>query len=121
MTYVTFSEEELKKFSETKSSNFENSTDWKINYENITMGKEIGKGSFGVVFRAKWRHIDVAVKKLLATEVSQKQISDFLSEVEVMKKIRPHKNIVQFYGISCSPLNEVCIGKIYLFNLFYYL
>ncbi len=58
------------------------------------MGNEIGKGSFGVVFQAKWRHIYVAVKKLFATEVSQ----EFHHKQKMKNNKKPNQILDQFDG-----------------------
>ena len=35
-----------------------------IRWAEIKPGRELGKGGFGIVYQAKWRHDDVAVKKI---------------------------------------------------------
>jgi len=121
--YVTLSPEDAQTFifagGNSQNSNLKE-VEWKIDYKIIEIKEEIGRGSSGVVFLGKWRLVDVAIKKLLATEITKKQVSSFLQEIEVMKKVKAHKNIVQFYGISCSPLNELCIGKKFLKISFFF-
>lgn len=87
------------------------SPDWKIDYKEIKFSKELGKGAFGIVFKGQWRHTDVAIKKLLTDKLSEKQMEDFSNEAKLIASLRPHKNIVQFYGVTYSPGNEICIGK----------
>lgn len=95
----------------TSNTQRESKLNSQINYNEIEFGKELGRGAFGIVFRAKWRLIDVAVKKLLTNQLTEKQINEFLSEASVMSSIKPHKNIVQLYGISTAPDGPICIGK----------
>lgn len=38
---------------------------WVINYKQLQMEKKIGSGSYGMVYRAKWKGVDVAVKRLI--------------------------------------------------------
>jgi len=84
--------------------------DWDINYEEIDIEKKLGEGAFGEVFKGKWRHIDVAVKKLKA-EPEGKELDDFLVENDTMKHLRPSKHVVTYYGMSSNP---VCIITEYM-------
>lgn len=38
--------------------------EWIIRDDEIELGRCIGSGSFGDVYRAQWKHTDVAVKRL---------------------------------------------------------
>ena len=57
--------------------------------------KVVGRGAFGVVSRAKWRGIDVAVK-LIETESEKKA---FITELKQLSRVN-HVNIVKLYGAS---------------------
>ena len=35
---------------------------WNIAHDEVSMGKELGRGTFGAVFKGLWRDIPVAVK-----------------------------------------------------------
>ena len=48
------------------------------------MQKELGFGSFGVVFKAFWRKSEVAVKKLKANDFNEKKLTDFLTEADLL-------------------------------------
>ena len=61
----------------------------------ILILKIIGRGAFGVVSRARWREIDVAVK-LIETESEKKA---FITELKQLSRVS-HNNIVQLYGAS---------------------
>jgi len=67
------------------------------------LDKEVGRGASGVVSYAIWRMQHCAVKQLLAT-VTEKDIQDFNSEAELLMNLRPHTNVVSFYGICKDPL-----------------
>jgi len=41
-----------------------------IKHEELTLGKELGRGGFGVVYQGTYRHNDVAVKQLLMDKIS---------------------------------------------------
>eukprot|EP00027_Filamoeba_sp_ATCC50430_P003991 CAMPEP_0168564304 /NCGR_PEP_ID=MMETSP0413-20121227/13170_1 /TAXON_ID=136452 /ORGANISM="Filamoeba nolandi, Strain NC-AS-23-1" /LENGTH=949 /DNA_ID=CAMNT_0008595959 /DNA_START=88 /DNA_END=2934 /DNA_ORIENTATION=- len=75
---------------------------WTINYEEIHFHNEIGKGAFGVVYKAVWKGVAVAVKQMLS-ELEGTPIRDFFAEAELMTKLRPHPNITQILGVCESP------------------
>ncbi|PRP78053.1 EF-TU receptor, partial [Planoprotostelium fungivorum] len=51
-----------------------------IDYDDIKGMQMIGSGAFGVVYKAKWRETQVAVKQIRAEYVTQAQVEDFLRE-----------------------------------------
>ncbi|XP_046849915.1 fibroblast growth factor receptor 4-like [Xenia sp. Carnegie-2017] len=78
--------------------------DWDINRENVRLLGTIGEGAFGRVLKAEAyvprlgsMRLTVAVKTLKddATDV---EFADLVSELEVMKKIGRHKNIINLIG-----------------------
>jgi serine/threonine protein kinase len=84
-----------------------------IKYEELANMKVIGKGAFGVVYKAEWRLTTVAVKKLLNEISNEKEMEDFQAEVNLLKNLRPHPNVVTFLGITSSPISivlEFCSG-----------
>ena len=71
-----------------------------IDPTEIDLGKRIGRGSFGEVFKARWRGTDIALKKLPKHMVADpKFLEDFASEILIMSKLR-HPNVLQFLGVS---------------------
>ena len=56
----------------------------------------VGRGAFGVVSRALWRGIQVAVK-LIETESERKA---FITELKQLSRVN-HPNIVKLYG-ACT-------------------
>ena len=42
---------------------------WNITHDEVSMGKELGRGMFGVVFKGLWRDIPVAVKVFKSNEL----------------------------------------------------
>jgi serine/threonine protein kinase len=48
---------------------------------DIILGEEIGHGSYGVVYKGKWRGQQVAVKKLLRGKIKQEILTEFHHEV----------------------------------------
>lgn len=82
------------------------SRDWEITDE-ITVGQELGRGSYGVVCAGEWKGAKVAVKMLhdIFREVGLPAadlatfLKRFAEEWETMKSLR-HPNILQLFGVS---------------------
>ena len=79
--------------------------------------KELGRGSFGIVYLATWRHQKVAVKTMQIQDTDTDQFKDFTNEVTLMKSLRPHNNVVGVLGVSttaplCIVTEYVAKGKI---------
>ncbi|XP_065651336.1 uncharacterized protein LOC136079519 isoform X2 [Hydra vulgaris] len=106
--------------------------EWKISHKYIALEQKIGEGAFGNVFMAKieanafsqtmyanksGRNIlgdsqhgfnksdgtYVAVK-ILKEGATQSELNDFIKEINIMKEIGYHKNIVNMIG--CSKINK---------------
>jgi hypothetical protein len=78
-----------------------------IDYQEITAMRKIDKGSFGVIYEAKWRGTKIAVKKLSTTKMTRAQQADFVKEAMIMQSLR-HPNILQYLGIAVTGKN-ICI------------
>jgi len=85
----------------SKTANKESIEDWEISAPDILCNKKnIGKGSFGTVYRGYW-HGPVAVKTLNVQNPSQEQIQAFRNEVALLRKTR-HVNVLLFMGCVSS-------------------
>ncbi|XP_015199868.1 fibroblast growth factor receptor 3 isoform X2 [Lepisosteus oculatus] len=82
---------------------------WEFPRSRLTLGKPLGEGCFGQVVMAEAIGIDkekpnkpltVAVK-MLKDDASDKDLSDLVSEMEMMKMIGKHKNIINLLG-ACT-------------------
>ncbi|KAL1449672.1 hypothetical protein WDU94_002157 [Cyamophila willieti] len=80
---------------------------WEISRQSVTLGHTLGEGAFGKVVRAEARSIlkpdsvtTVAVKMLREDHLDAEMIA-LVSEVEVMKIIGKHVNIINLLGV-CS-------------------
>nr|XP_033806922.1 fibroblast growth factor receptor 3 isoform X3 [Geotrypetes seraphini] len=82
---------------------------WELPRSRLTMGKPLGEGCFGQVVMAEAigidkekpnRAITVAVK-MLKDDAIEKDLSDLVSEMEMMKMIGKHKNIINLLG-ACT-------------------
>ncbi|XP_065681617.1 mast/stem cell growth factor receptor Kit isoform X2 [Hydra vulgaris] len=113
--------------------------DWEIFPENFVLDKKVGEGAFGTVFIAKINHkiltkrlktyhkysivspdikedyaINVAVK-LLKDSADPSEYNDFCEEINLMKGIGYHKNILNMIG--CSTINKpLCLIVEYMEN-----
>ena len=88
-----------------------------IKYSDIDFGKhrkEIGKGSFGRVVKAKYHQIDVAVKTLHTQKLTGAELLNFKREAAIMQKVGGHKHIARMYGFCTKP--EICIVTEYYAN-----
>ncbi|XP_051955369.1 fibroblast growth factor receptor 4-like isoform X2 [Xyrauchen texanus] len=81
--------------------------DWEFPRENLTLGKPLGEGCFGQVVRAEAYGINkenqdqlttVAVK-MLKDDAAEKDLADLISEMELMKVMDKHKNIINLLGV----------------------
>uniref|UniRef100_A0A8C1UQ88 Fibroblast growth factor receptor n=1 Tax=Cyprinus carpio TaxID=7962 RepID=A0A8C1UQ88_CYPCA len=81
--------------------------DWEFPRENLTLGKPLGEGCFGQVVRAEAYRINkenqdqvttVAVK-MLKDDATDKDLADLISEMELMKVMDKHKNIINLLGV----------------------
>ncbi|KAL2305443.1 hypothetical protein Nmel_007429 [Mimus melanotis] len=82
---------------------------WELTRSRLTLGKPLGEGCFGQVVMAEAIGIDkdkpnkaitVAVK-MLKDDATDKDLSDLVSEMEMMKMIGKHKNIINLLG-ACT-------------------
>lgn len=63
--------------------------------ELILSSETLGSGSFGTVFKGRWRGLNVAVKQFKTRE----EIDSFSVEVKQLSRVK-HPNIVKLYGAS---------------------
>jgi serine/threonine protein kinase len=85
---------------------------WIINFKQLELGKQIGVGSYGVVYRAKWKGVDVAVKKFMKQKLPEKRMLEFRAEVASLSELH-HPNIIMFIGACVKPPN-LCIVTEYM-------
>nr|CDS22461.1 tyrosine protein kinase Lyn [Echinococcus granulosus] len=86
--------------------------DYVIQHKDVKMGKEVGKGNFGVVYLSHIRGMEVAVKRCFNITNDQA----FREVVEMMQKLS-HQRIVHFHGICCdAPDGRVLIITEFMVN-----
>ncbi|XP_078484404.1 fibroblast growth factor receptor isoform X3 [Ciona intestinalis] len=79
---------------------------WELKREDILLHERIDEGFFGQVFRAdlircaggRKEKVDAAVKMLKSTR-TEKDMLDLLTEMDQMKRVGKHKNIVNLLGV----------------------
>ena len=97
---------------EDEKTKKELSVSFKINHKDLTFGRKLGEGGFGVVHQGTWKeYTEVAIKQLFSNNLSNEASEEFDTETQTMAKLR-HKNIVQFIGYCVSP--EYCIVMEYM-------
>ncbi len=70
-------------------------------------GIQIGKGSYGIVYRGKWKGVEVAVKKLVKQKMDERVLLEFRAEMAFLSELH-HPNIVLFIG-ACVKRPNLCI------------
>lgn len=75
-----------------------------IPWEDLVLGERIGLGSYGEVYHADWKGVEVAVKKFLDQDFSGAALAEFKREVRIMRGLR-HPNVVLFMGAVTRPPN----------------
>lgn len=70
---------------------------WIVNYEDIQLGKQIGMGTYGVVYEGKWKGIWVAVKRFVKQKLDERGMLEFRAETAILSQLH-HPNIVLFIG-----------------------
>jgi len=82
-------------------------------FDEIQIEQKIGRGSFGDVYRGRWKNFTVAIKILpIEFQHNQNFIQTFQSETQIMSGLR-HPNCVVMLGASAEPPN-VCIIMEYM-------
>ena len=74
---------------------------WRIEWSSITLGRALGKGSFGEVREGEWLGSKVAVKQLLFVDESQVNDAAYDNEVAAMCELH-HPNLVTFFGSGAN-------------------
>ena len=73
---------------------------FRVPFSEITLGKKLGSGQFGDVYKGTFRvNLDVAIKsfKVLGSNEGEKVLDDFLNEIETQKGLH-HPNLIQLFG-----------------------
>jgi len=80
---------------------------WVIDFNEIALGKQVGLGSYGVVYKGKWKGVEVAAKKFLKQKLDERRMLEFRAEMAFLAELH-HPNIVLFIG-ACVKRPNLCI------------
>lgn len=70
--------------------------EWEIERTSLRLINRLGAGQFGEVWEGLWNNTtSVAVKTL---KIGTMSVEDFLSEAQIMKKLR-HEKLIQLYAV----------------------
>ena len=82
-----------------------------IAFDSIALGRLVGEGAFGKVYKAKWRGTAVAVKTLAVHQLSPEVVRDFRDEIAVLSSLR-HPNILLFMGACTTAPNYAIVTEL---------
>ncbi len=92
---------------------------YEMPYERLRLGRVIGQGAFGLVYMGMAEGINgvvgpttVAIKQLKAN-ADELERREFLAEMEILKQIGRHPNIVALYG-CCTLQHPQCVVMEYV-------
>uniref|UniRef100_A0AAY4BGC7 Fibroblast growth factor receptor n=1 Tax=Denticeps clupeoides TaxID=299321 RepID=A0AAY4BGC7_9TELE len=79
----------------------------KFPLRSLTLGKQLGEGCFGQVVRAESYglnkenpdQVSTVAVKMLKDDATDKDLADLISEMELMKVMDKHKNIINLLGV----------------------
>lgn len=86
---------------------------WEVNMADIGLVRQIGQGSFGVVYEGKWKALKVAVKlfrERVMVHESDALLTAVKEEAALMSNLR-HPNIVLFMCVSTRPPDLAIISE----------
>jgi serine/threonine protein kinase len=83
---------------------------WIINYNEIQIYQQVGTGTYGVVFRGKWKGVDVAVKRIIKQTLDERTMLEFRAEMAFLSELR-HPNIVLFIGVCVQRPNLAIVTE----------
>lgn len=86
--------------------------DWEIDWKDLKFGVLLGEGAFGRVYEGIWQGRLVAIKKILG-ELDDKALREFRREVGILSKLKPHPNLVTYYG-ACTQFPHLYIVTEYI-------
>eukprot|EP01112_Ceratiomyxa_fruticulosa_P016566 TRINITY_DN502_c0_g1_i1.p1 TRINITY_DN502_c0_g1~~TRINITY_DN502_c0_g1_i1.p1 ORF type:complete len:506 (+),score=82.07 TRINITY_DN502_c0_g1_i1:199-1716(+) len=86
--------------------------EWEIPFEELVLESKLGEGTYGIVYKGKWRATTVGIKVLKVEVLEGRQLADFRNEIGILCKLR-HPNIMLFMG-ACTLKPPFCIITEYL-------
>ncbi|XP_076089219.1 fibroblast growth factor receptor 2-like [Mytilus galloprovincialis] len=89
---------------------------WEFRREQLSLGEPLGEGAFGKVFKAETVGLNKApttaiAVKMLKEDATDRELTDLMQEMEVMKLIGCHENIINFLG-CCTQNGKWCTLRV---------
>eukprot|EP00039_Didymoeca_costata_P007023 m.95624 g.95624 ORF g.95624 m.95624 type:complete len:555 (-) comp13504_c0_seq3:131-1795(-) len=84
--------------------------EWRIQWEALKVGKLIGEGSYGKVYKGEY-YGNVAIKKLKVDNPSPEDLEAFENEVMAMRRTR-HQNVLLYCG-ACFEVPNLAIVTVW--------
>jgi serine/threonine protein kinase len=78
-----------------------------ISFASIKLGKELGRGAFGIVYKAELNGQAIACKMLSKETAQEMNQDEFLQEARTMSEIPRHPNVIQLLGFCRD--ETICI------------
>ncbi|DAZ94068.1 TPA: hypothetical protein N0F65_006655 [Lagenidium giganteum] len=82
--------------------------DRRVQLHDIALVSLIASGSYGEVWLARLHGVDVAVKKLLPARQSTREISDFVTEIQLTATL-DHPHIIRMIGVAWQNTDSLCL------------
>ncbi|GAU20670.1 hypothetical protein TSUD_230840 [Trifolium subterraneum] len=82
-----------------------------IQWKDLQLRKEIGQGSYAIVYHGIWNASDVAVKVYFANGYTEETLQDYKKEVDIMKRLR-HPNVLLFMGAIYSQEKHAIVTEL---------
>ncbi|ESO00661.1 hypothetical protein HELRODRAFT_175642 [Helobdella robusta] len=86
--------------------------EWELDAREVTLGVEIGQGAFGLVMTGYYRSQQVAIK-VIKGDVLPSYKEELLREIQLMKTIGRHNNIVSIVG-ACTLKDPIALIMEYM-------
>lgn len=82
-----------------------------IHWEDLQLRREIGQGSYAVVYHGIWNASDVAVKVYFGNGYAEETLRNHKKEVDIMKRLR-HPNVLLFMGAIYSQERHAIVTEL---------
>lgn len=92
---------------QVKNVDIESLVNMNIDFAEIKIESKIAEGGQGIVYKARWRESQVAVKQIKKHSVNSKQVLEFVKELQQMEHLR-HPNLVLLLG-ACVDKGKQCL------------
>jgi serine/threonine protein kinase len=89
---------------------------WKIIHSELSLGRVLGQGSHGKVYKAEYRGVSVAVKEVVGSAMTD---DDIATSMKILIQAR-HPNLVLLMGIARPPQKNGEKGRLFVVSEFMY-